>query len=373
MRVVHIIKATRIGGAERHLLTLLPALRAMGIDATLIVLVEPDNPMQAMLTEAREAGVPVQSLIIRRDYDPMVIARLRTLIQQFKPDVVHTHLIHADTLALPAAKLAGVRTVISSRHAADPFRERRAIRTLNRMWWRGFTAGIAISEAIKRFTIQVEQARHEQLHVVYYGIHHQPTPPEVITQQRHDVRHDLGLPDDAILLGVVCRLVPGKGVSEALQAFQQLMVKHAKAYLLIVGDGDLRPSLEAEASECGLNGRVFFLGWRSDVPDLMAALDIFVLPSYAEGFGMVFLEAMAKRVPVVSTQVMAIPEVVHDGETGLLVPPRDSDALAHALDTLLQDPALRRHMGLLGEDRLETVFGAERMAQETIAVYEQTI
>ncbi|MFN8448235.1 MAG: glycosyltransferase family 4 protein [Anaerolineae bacterium] len=141
--------------------------------------------------------------------------------------------------------------------------------------------------------------------------------------------------------------------------------------MIIAGDGSQRAALESEAQALGVRDRVHFLGWRDDATAVLAALDVLLMPSLWEGFGLVMLEAMAQTTPIIGSAVSAIPEVVVDGETGLLVPPRDSAALADALARMLGDPALRRHMGLLGQDRVETAFSVERMAAETVAVYEQ--
>jgi glycosyltransferase involved in cell wall biosynthesis len=369
MRVVHLIKATRIGGAERHLLILLTALRARGIDAHLLMLVEPTNPMTNMLQEAQERGIPIQSLTIGRDYDPFTLLRIRRALVALRPDLVHTHLIHADIWGLPAAKLAGVKTVISGRHNDDEFRHHALVRRLNALWWRGFTGGIAISESIRDFTIAVEGAPPPKIRVVTYGFEYTPPQPHELEKARRTLREELHVPADTLLIGLACRLVEQKGVSYALQAFQQLYAEFPQVHCIIAGEGDLRGQLESEAQRLGIAARTHFLGWRANIPHLLAGLDVFLMPSLWEGFGLVLLEAMSKRVPIIASAVSAIPEVVQDGETGLLVPPRDPSALAEALRRMLPDRALRAYLGLNGEDRLEALFSADRMAQETIQAY----
>ena len=139
----------------------------------------------------------------------------------------------------------------------------------------------------------------------------------------------------------------------------------------MTGDGPLRAELEARAAQPDLTERVHFLGWRTEMAPIYAALDIFLMPSLWEGFGLVLLEAMAQGVPVVGSAVSAIPEVVADGETGLLVPPRDPVALAEALAALLADPARRAAMGAAGRARLEAEFSPARMVGATAALYER--
>jgi len=167
---------------------------------------------------------------------------------------------------------------------------------------------------------------------------------------------------------IVSRLLPYKRVDLAIEAFGRLGLP-----LVIAGDGPLNVPLKAEARQLGLARRTHFLGWRTDVPALMAGLDVLVMPSLWEGFGLVLLEAMAQSLPIVASNVSAIPEIVVSEETGLLVPPRDPEALAGALRMLLADPALLRHMGMLGEARLEQAFGADAMIDATAALYHQIV
>lgn len=373
MRVVHVIKATRIGGAERHLLILLKALRERDVDARLLLLVEPATPMDDLVAEAQQRGIPVERVLIHGDADLLVTARLRDVLLRLKPDILHTHLIHADTFGLTAAKLAGLRHVISSRHNDDRFRAHPALRAASAVMWRTFSAGIAISEAIRRFTVEIEGAPPEKLTVIRYGIEFTPSTPQQIAQARAALRDELKLPPDTLLAGIACRLTEQKGVTYALQALASLHAALPDLHLVIAGDGPQRAALDMETDGLGIRGNVHFLGWRPDAAQLMAGLDVFLMPSLWEGFGLVALEAMTVRVPVIASDVSALPEVVAHGETGLLVPAQASAALAEAMRTLLTDRTLRAHMGMLAEDRVESVFSAARMAEETIALYSQFI
>lgn len=371
MRVAHIIKVTRISGAERHLLVLLTALRESKVDAHLIMLVEPDKPIDEMMSEAEQRGIPTRRLIVRRDYDLALLNAIRRALREIKPDLVHTHLIHADLFGWFAAKLAGVSAVISSRHNDDQFRSHPTWRRVSRLMWRLTDGGIAISGAIKDFVCQVEGAPPEKISVVYYGLEHKWINDAEQRIARDKLIAELRLEADSLLLGMVCRLVQQKGISYALKAFHQIHDRFPSAHLVIAGDGPLRGKLGALADELGLSDQVHWLGWRSDALDLIAAFDVVLLPSLWEGFGLVLLEAMSRRAPVIASRVSAIPEVVADGETGVLVEARDVDGLAAAMSRLLEDRALRQHMGLQGAARLETHFSVERMAAGTIAVYKR--
>ena len=160
-----------------------------------------------------------------------------------------------------------------------------------------------------------------------------------------------------------------KGLIYGLRAFAQVAARFPHAHYVIAGDGPLRPQLEAEAARLGVAPNVHFLGWRDDARAIMAGLDVLLAPSLWEGFGLVFLEAMALRVPVIATRVSAIPEVVIDGETGWLVPPRDPDATGAALGEALADPSAARLRGANGRRRLAERFSPEVMVERTLALY----
>lgn len=373
MRVAHIIKVTRISGAERHLLLLLHGLRQAGADARLIILVEPNHPMEEMLHDAQERGIPVRRITIGRDYDLGLPSRLRRALREIQPDLVHTHLIHADVFGWLAAKLSGVKTVISSRHNDDQFRYHALWRRVSTMLWKVTSAGIAISAAIKDFTIDIEGAPADKLNLVHYGMEYRWISDGELKAARNDLRDELGIAPDTLVLGMVCRIVEQKGIAYALCAFQRIHDNFPHARLVIVGDGELMRRLKIKSCELGIYERIHWLGWRSDAADLIAAFDILLLPSLWEGFGLVLLEAMSRRVPVIASNVSAIPEVVVDGQTGILTAPRDVPALANAMSRLLNDRALRQHMGLLGAARLEEHFSIERMVNGTLAVYRKCL
>lgn len=373
MRAVHLIKVKGVAGAENHLLILLEALRARGVDASFVYLHPPGDTVEEFKAAAEARGIPVERLPINRHTDPLLYPRLRAALAPLEPDLVHTHLLHADLYGIPVAQSLRVKgrrpRIVSGKHNDDAFRLKADQRALNRQLWRMTDAGIAISEAVRRFSIEVEGARPDQVRTIYYGYEPPPHDPGL----RAAVRAELGLAPEDVVVGVTCRLIEQKGLPYGLQAFAQVAEEFPAARLVITGDGELRGALEAQAAELGIAGRTTFAGWRTDAPRVMAAYDLFLMPSLWEGFGLVLLEAMAQAIPVVGSRVSAIPEVVVDGETGLLAEPRDADTLAAHLRRLLADTALRKHMGMVGQERLETVFSVPRMTDQTLALYEELV
>lgn len=371
MRVLHLLRATSVAGAERHVLALTGGLRARGIDARLALLMARNNPVADYRAELEQRGIPCHAFIMRGHADLTLPWRLRALIDGLRPQLVHTHLFHADLYGALAARRSRGPALVSSRHNDNAFRRRQPWRGINRRLWRRLDAGIAISQAVADFAVAVENAPRERLRVIHYGLTPACMTPSERRRARHGLRAEFGVDDCTPLIGMACRLVGQKGLSDALQAFARVRADFPQARLLIAGDGPLRAQLQREARQAGLGESARFLGWREDVPQLLAACDLFFMPSRWEGFGLVLLEAMAQQLPVVASRVSAIPEVVLDGETGLLAPAGDVAAFSAALLTLLQDPARARRMGHLGRRRLETHFSETRMVEETVALYRE--
>lgn len=369
LHVVHLIKVVLVAGAERHLLTLIPALRTYDIESTILLLVEPEKPMDDYLQLAAEHDIVVHREVINHHLDLPLFVRLRRRLQTLSPDILHTHLLHADFYGAPTANALGI-PVITSRHNDNAFRHRIPMRVLHAGLWRMAAHGIAISEAIRQFAINIEYAPASRISTIHYGIDPAAMQRDTV-EARSKLRKELGLPLHTQIVGVMCRLIEQKGLSYGLQAFQQLTDKHPNTHLVIAGDGVLRESLEAEAQQLGLDGLVHFLGWRSDPLQTLAGYDLLLMPSLWEGFGLVMLEAMAQGLPIIGSHVSAIPEVIENGETGLLVPPRDVPALTDALDRLLVDATLREQLGTNAGIRLRSQFSPDHMAARTADLYKR--
>ncbi len=365
--VVHVVKMVGVSGMERHLLTLLPGLRSCGLNVSLIVLVEPDKPMDDYLSQMQRLGVPAEAFVISRDFDPGLIVRLVRKFRAGGYDAVHTHLIHADLHGVIAAKLAGVKYIFFTGHNDDRFRRLLPVRLVQGLLWRQVEAGIAISEALRQFMIRVEFAPPDRVQTVRYGL--EPSGVQVEPGARQKLRAELNLEPQTPLLGSVCRLTEQKGLRYAIQAFAQVAAQIPMAHYIMAGDGPLRATLEQQVADLGLKDRVHFLGWRNDAQSLLAAIDVLIMSSLWEGFGLVLLEAMAVSTPIIASRVSALPEIVVDGETGALVPPADPQALAEAMLKMLKDPEQVRRLGSQGRRRLETEFSVERMVQNTLKVY----
>jgi glycosyltransferase involved in cell wall biosynthesis len=185
-----------------------------------------------------------------------------------------------------------------------------------------------------------------------------------------DAHATFWLPHGAPLVGNVAALAPHKGQRHLVAAAARVVRELPDARFLIVGDGELRDTLEKQIKTLALDRHVFLTGFRADALSLMKSFDLFAMSSVTEGLGSVVLEAMACRRAVVATRAGGLPEVVNDGVTGLLVPPQDDEALAQAIVSLLRDPSRRQTMGDAGYARVASEFSIEKMVSETVRVYE---
>jgi glycosyltransferase involved in cell wall biosynthesis len=369
MRVVHISKVKGIAGSEGHLLRLLPGLIKQGVEVCMIVLEDPRYPAASFCHALEERGVPVETMPIRGHFDPLLLLRLSRKLRSLRPDLVHTHLIHADLYGLPAAKWAGVPAAVSSQHNDDAFRHHLAIKWINQWVMRYADRVIAISHAVARLMSETAVIDPVKIVTIYYGLDASPQLPTAREMARTALNYR---PTDQVI-GMFGRLVRQKGVDVLLDAFSQVHVRYPSARLVIVGDGPLSSQLKGQAQRLGLEGVVKFTGWMERASRLMPACDIVVVPSRWEGFGLVTLEAMGWSRPIVASRTSALPEIVLDGKTGLLVPPDDAVALAEAIEILLADSERATAMGQAGYERLVREFSVDKMVQATLDVYGQVV
>ena len=371
MRVMHVQKVSGIGGSERHLLNLLPALRARGIDARMYVLATGDA--YRFVDALVATGVPVTTTAAGPDANPAVGFRLIREIRAVRPDLVHTHLIHADTHGQPAARLCSVPGV-SSFHACPPFYDRPLYRSMARLVGRMARATIAISDHLGRYLVDRDLTPADRVRVIHYGI--DSAGWRLSVQDRERERIGQGLARGDIAVGVSSRLVPEKGHADLIDAVAIARRSDSRLRLMIAGDGPLRESLERRAAAALPPESYRFLGFVDDIRSFMNACDVFVFPTtpdFGEGFGLAALEASAAGVPIVGTDVGPIPEVVADGESGRIVPPRAPAALAAAIMELAGDDHLRRRLGEGAARRAHEVFGLDRMVDRSVDVYHEVL
>ena len=369
MRIQHVITTLDIGGAEVHLLSQVRGQVARG-HAVRVAYLKGEG---RLAQDFRDAGA---SAVERVGQGPSALLTLRGLCRD--ADVVHSHLLKADAVTALAATSAGARgRLVSGKHNDERALLRPWVSRIHGVLGNLPSLTIALSDHVRRFVEEHGRVDPGRMRRVYYGIDPSAWLAAGAAPERAAVRAEFGWPEDAVVLTCVARFAEQKAHEVLLRAFDAARRDERvgeRLRLLLVGDdpfGDGRQRAEDEASRLELGRRVHFAGIRRDVPRLVAASDQFVMASRWEGLGLVFLEAMAARVPVVSTEVSAIPEVVVHGETGLLVPPDEPGRFAAAVLEVALDAERAAAMGAAGEARVLEHFGLDRMVDETLAVYEQ--
>lgn len=298
---------------------------------------KPSEPASQLLTEQ---GVAVTHLG-RGRFDPRILTDLVGLARARGARVLHVHGYAAADFGRLAARLVGARLVLHE-HFADPSLPRYQA-LADRLLARLTDRAIAVSGSTRDFLVNERYVPADRVRLIWNGAPLEEFAP-VAREQAMRVRHELGIPSDAQLAGALARLSEQKGHRYLLDAAALVLARRPATWFLIAGDGDQEPALRRQASELGIGARVVFAGHRADVPAVLGAMDVFCISSNYEGTPLALFEAMASARAIVSTAVDGCREVIEHGVSGLLVPPRDPQAMAESLCRILADPALRESL-----------------------------
>ena len=389
-KILQVIGNLEIGGAQEVVRTLVAYLAEL--NCVPVVCTLRDGPLRR---DIEQQGVQVEVLGLRRHSVvafPMFlvdIVRLgRTLarvIRKHDIDVVQTHLLGSlDFLLLALPWFTNLNAILWTFHNVDflpseskysRYRwllgpKRLVHRLLYRLASHKVSGFIAVSDMVREAMVRQIGAIQDRITVICNGVDVKRYEQEVDTQA---VRQRLGLSADACLITTVGTLKEQKGHCYLIDAAYEIVPQHPEWYFLLVGDGGLRDRLRAQVRELGLSENVHFLGNRHDVPELLAASDLFVLPSLWEGLPMALIEAMAASKAVVATAVSGTVQAVVPDETGLLVPPGNSRLLAQAIEQCLTDPVGIQVMGAAGKRRVEEGFSAHKQAVEHLELYHRVL
>jgi glycosyltransferase involved in cell wall biosynthesis len=354
-RVLHMQKVAGISGSEAHLLQLLPDLRRRGWSVEFLMLHEDEPGAWAFARELESRGVPLDEIRLRADVDPLAYADVAAYLTRNRPQILHTHLVHADVYGQIAGAMARVPLRLSTKHGFNWFRESRFFGMADRAVASLAHVHIAISQGLAQYLAEMEGFEAESFEIVHYGI-----------SARDGVAPYSGTEPRLLCVG---RLIPVKGHLVLLRALAQARARVPELVLELAGQGPLEPALRSYVRELGLGDAVRFLGFVSPVQSVIEGAAIVVVPSLGEGFGMVALEAMERARPVIASAVGGLPEIVVDGETGLVVPPSDAEALAEAMVALASDLPRAAAMGQAGRRRAVEAFTEERATSGIEALY----
>jgi glycosyltransferase involved in cell wall biosynthesis len=372
-RVLRVITRLNIGGPAIN-----AALLSTRLDpdrfATLLVAGSESASEGSMLELGRVGdGIALRRVpALGREISPIddlnALAAVTRIAREFRPHIVHTHLAKAGTIGRVAARLAGARVVVHTYHGTV-FRgyfggmKSRAVIGIEQTLSHITTRIVAITPSQRRELIELGIGDERKVVEIPLGL---DLAPFLGAPHQNVARDRLGLPRDVPIVAIVARLVPVKNVSLFLRAMAKVP---APALALVVGDGELRASLETESAALGIDGRCRFLGWQRDVASIYAAADVVALTSRNEGSPVSIIEAMAASRPVVCAAVGGVPDLVRAG-TGVLVPAGDDAAFAAAVTALLSDPARRAELGAAARRSVHPAYDASRLVADMTRLYE---
>lgn len=363
VRIAHVIPTLRLGGLE-HIVALLTS-RLPNYIENVVITPGADGPMRERFPD----GVRVIAMAEDHKPDRWNALRMARLFRSLRPDVVHSR-NWSCVDAIVGARLAGVPIVVHGEHGrgADDPEGRNISRRVGR-WLLApmVTQFVTVSRDLARWLAEDVRLSPAKILAICNGVDTGRFAPG----GRSAARAALGIASDSIVMGTVARLDPVKDQVGLLRAFAQ--VGDPRTVLVIAGDGPCRAELEAAVSALGLDGRVRLLGERKDVPRILTALDVFVLPSLGEGISNTILEAMATGLPVIATRVGGNPELISEGVTGILVEPRSPAALAVAMRQYLGDPRLASQHGRAARERAQSMFSLEVMVDAYEELYSRLL
>lgn len=361
LNILRIITWLPVGGIERRIATVLPVLKERGHNVEVVCLRE----YGALAGELQEKGVPVELIPLKSRLHPAGLLKLARYIRDRQFDIVHSHMYRSNVPATISAKFARFKGVLLAQiHNIDTWETRRQL-LMDRFLSRWRDGIIAVSEEVRHEIIQRLRVPPEKCFVIYNGIEiekYRDAKPE------KGLRESLGiLPDDYVVI-MVARMVEQKNHKIVIASAPEIINSVPRVKFLFVGDGRLRRELQEQVREKGLDKYFIFTGTRTDIPQLLKISDVFILPSFKEGFSNAIVEAMAAGLPVIASKVGGNPEAVIDGTTGFLVSPDDSSALAKLIIRLANEPELRQKIASASIKQAEK-FSISEMVKRTEELY----
>jgi glycosyltransferase involved in cell wall biosynthesis len=359
-RLAHLIESDGPGGAERMLATLAGGLQAAGAEN---VVVAPARGEGWLAHELRGTGVRVELFHLDRPFSPMLARWLTATLRRHRVALAHSHEFTMAVYGAWAARQAGIPHVVTmhgSRYYAGRLRRRIAMRmavALSR-------SVVAVSQGLKRHLSRDLLVRASRIDTIPNGAQLTPVAQSAL-------RAELRLGEGDQLAVAIGSLYPVKGHRFLLEALALLAERYPRLHVAIAGRGELEAGLRARARDLRVEGRFHLLGLRSDIANLLAAADVFVLPSLSEGVPLAVLEAMLAGRPIVATAVGDVPTVLMDGRAGVLVPPGDAAALASGLAQLLADPTQARRLSTAASERAAEAYTVDTMLERYVSVYDR--
>lgn len=378
MKVLHIIKVAKLGGAEVYLSKILPEMNNVGIQSTFLAMINPDSLDNAKIVVdlMRSLGVEVIEIVVKSDFSWSMYSQIAKIIKDGKYDLVNAHLIHSEMYAAIVKKFfIKDLKIINTRHGYYPaYQVKHGFNPVfnwkDKFWWiykfnsSAFNRTISISYGLKNLLVQLKLAKAENIDVIHYGFDYEDIQYQADTTKFRKSPHQI------LIIG---RLEPVKGHTFAFQALPKVLQKFPDTKLVIVGTGYYEEALRKEVKERNLEDHVIFEGFQTAVHDYLKNSDITLIPSFAEGFCAVVLESNNNHTPVVCFDVPALNEIVENEKTGVIVPKFDVNILSDKLLELLEDKEKVQRLTDEGYKKLKSYFSMERMLKQTLETYQKVL
>jgi glycosyltransferase involved in cell wall biosynthesis len=354
-------------GAENVILELAKGLQHTDYRPIIGVFKNGSPASEALAEIARQHGIATVGFRDQRPFDHKAAGAIRNFVKENRIDLIHSHGYKANVYAQAVKHGIAIRTLAT----CHPWTETtyslrsRVYTRVDKFLLSRFDRVVAISEEVKAEILQAKVPRHK-VTVIPNGIDLERFNASA---EKQKIRAELGLPAEGIIVGTIGRLVPEKGQHLLIEAAARLAKNFSNVFYLIVGDGPLRQELQACARNAGLENRVILFGVSDQIPQLLNLMEVFVLPSLSEGLPMVILEAMAAGKPIIATNVGAIPQVLRDHESGLIIEP-NANELADAISYLLNHPPIARGFGEKALDHVRDEYSSQKMTREYVAVFD---
>ncbi len=385
IKVLHIITRFDKGGSAQNTYLSLLGLKKKNYQLSLVSGLSLESEMNHEEIKAKEKDIQIlesEGIVFIRC--PSLLRRINVIkdlkaffdiwriINKDKPLIVHTHSSKAGLIGRLAAKLAGAPIIVHTPHGHvffgyfGPFKTKLFI-IFEKLASRITDKIVALTNREKEDHILFKIAEEDKFSVIYSGIELNALK-ESSSGEKQNLKKELGIPENSLIVGTAGRLVPVKGPEFLVKASKYIISKYPDTYFMFTGDGTLEHDLKRKALEMGISDNIIFLGWRDDLAKIISIYDIFVLPSLNEGMGRVLVEAMALGKPIVASNIGGIPDLVIHGKNGFLVPPKNPKKLAKYIQILLEDEEKRENMGLAGK-KMSLNFSAENMVDKIEKLY----
>ncbi|MCD4780910.1 MAG: glycosyltransferase [Candidatus Omnitrophica bacterium] len=363
INIIHLIPALNIGGAEKVVLNLCRHFDPARFKLTLVYWQGNDD----LLPEFKKSPVQIIKLQLKTVISLNSVLKIRRLIKTTQADIIHTHFIDADLLGFLSSRFLRTAMIVDIHSYPFPDKTTHCLRYYLMSF--GIKKFLCVSNTVKAVIQQKTKIPDKKIKVVYNGITLDSRYDPRSRKERGRIKQSLNIPEGHIIVGNISRLILDKGQEYLIRAMPDIIQSHKNVIALIIGDGELRDQLKQLASDLNIESHIIFTGTRTDIPELLSIMDVFVFPTFREAMGITVLEAMAAEKPIIATDDAAIPELIRHRKEGLLIHPGNEQLITQAVQALLDDKESARQYAKNARQRVSQ-FSLDQMMINTAHLYE---